>query len=567
MNTNQTLRRPAVLPRVALGVLVAWMVAPVSHGQDQATFPESHQALLGAASYRALFGLNAHVVQAAAGSSDTGTGRPPRVGPNTRMNAPQLAFPLGLLGRSETTIAAGGNGNFLVAGWNDADGFCGAPFNAPCTPPAVPGLSGYAYSADGGQTWVDSGAPFVFGAAGYVTRGDPSLDVGGYGNETFYYANLAVTLTSSSPGTGGMTVHAGSYHADTFGFTRATFINSPNAPDDFLDKELLAADKRGGSDNVYVSVTNFAEVSGIPFFGFGQIEVYRSADAATTFSRSIVQPDETISVPLNTGIINQGSQPAVGPDGSVYVAWERGWLYPFFGQGAAGVAPQIRVARSTDNGATWAPAAAGPPSSGVNPAGVLVADICSGALFSPAGYNRTEHNDFPRIAVAQSGRHRGRVYVTYQDCRLANGGPQSVTGGFGHPNVDVYISHSDNGGLTWSTPTLVAGGAPRQFWPTVSVQPGGNVDVVYYDQAAGTSLVDVYWAQSLDGGATFEAPVRVTSVSTDWAATATNVIPNFGDYITAVSAGNRLFATWADGRNGVPDSFFSKILTIGRAPR
>ena len=35
----------------------------------------------------------------------------------------------------------------------------------------------------------------------------------------------------------------------------------------------------------------------------------------------------------------------------------------------------------------------------------------------------------------------------------------------------------------------------------------------------------------------------------------------------AVSAGNRLFPTWADGRNGVPDTFFSKILTIGKAPR
>jgi hypothetical protein len=101
----------------------------------------------------------------------------------------------------------------------------------------------------------------------------------------------------------------------------------------------------------------------------------------------------------------------------------------------------------------------------------------------------------------------------------------------------------------------------------VSVQPGGNVDVTYYEQAAGTSLVDVYWAQSIDGGASFETPVSVTSVTTDWAATATNISPNFGDYNTAVSAGNRLFVSWADGRNGVPDAFFGKVLTIGKAPR
>ena len=364
-----------------------------------------------------------------------------------------------------------------------------------------------------------------------------------------------------------MSVHAGSFGGKTFGFTRATFIASPNAPFDFLDKEHIAADKRGNSSNVYVSLTNFAEVTGIPFFGFGQIESYNSADDAMTFSRSIVQPDETISVPLNEGIINQGSQPAIGPDGSVYVAWERGWLYPFFGQAAAGVAPQIRVSRSTDGGATLTPAAAGPPSTGVNPGGVLVADICSGALFPPLGYNRWTHNDFPRIAVGQTGPHRGRVYVAYQDCRVANGGPQAVTGGFGHPDVDVYVSSSDDGGATWSTPSLVAGGSHRQFWPTVSVQPGGNVDVTYYSQPSGSSMVDVYWAQSIDGGATFETPRRVTTVSTDWAATFTNIVPNFGDYNTAVSGGNRLFATWADGRNGVPDAFFSKIRTIGKAPR
>jgi hypothetical protein len=201
----------------------------------------------------------------------------------------------------------------------------------------------------------------------------------------------------------------------------------------------------------------------------------------------------------------------------------------------------------------------------------LVSDICAGALFPPAGYNRDSTNEFPRIAVAQSGPYRDRVYVVYQDCQLANGGTQAQTGGFGHPDTDIYLSYSDDKGATWSAPTLVAGGADGliQFWPTVSIQPGGNLDITYYEseEIDGTSLVDLYWAQSIDGGENFEAPVRVTEVTTDWGATATNIIPNFGDYNTAVSAGDRLFATWADGRNGVPDTFFAKILTIGKAPR
>jgi hypothetical protein len=37
------------------------------------------------------------------------------------------------------------------------------------------------------------------------------------------------------------------------------------------------------------------------------------------------------------------------------------------------------------------------------------------------------------------------------------------------------------------------------------------------------------------------------------------------DYITAVSGGNKVFATWADGRNGVPDTFFAPIDGAGKS--
>ncbi len=569
-----------VLVLLATGILLVVDdagIVTVSHGQQTFKFPESHRDFLGASSYGALVGVTTSAGPAGPHSSDTGTGPPPRIGPNLQVNAPQSFFPFGLIGRSETTIASSNNGNRLVAGWNDADGFCGLPFGAPCTPPPVPGLSGYGFSNDG-ETWTDGGAPpVILLGPGVITRGDPSLDTGGPGNNTFYYANLGVFLSgpfSPAPpaffdASAGVTVHRGGFSGQSFGWNNALLLQSPNFPNDFLDKEHIAADKNGSRPHVYVSVTNFAEVGGIPFFGFGQIEAYSSTNGGTSFSRSIIQPDETISVPLNQGIISQGSQPAVGPDGTVYVTWERGWLFPFFQPGAV-VAPQIRVAKSTNNGATWTPAALLPPSSGVNPAGSLVRDICSSSFFPPTGYNRGQSNDFPRIAVAQSGPYKGRVYVAYHDCRVANGGPQSVTGGFGRRNSDAYVSFSDDGGATW-THTLVAGGPNAQFWPVVSVQPGGNVDVTYSEQTAGlpssSRVVDVFWAQSIDGGATFETPEKVTTVSTNWSTTFSNIFPNFGDYNTSISDGNRLFVTWADGRNGIPDVYFSKILSSGKAPQ
>jgi hypothetical protein len=88
-----------------------------------------------------------------------------------------------------------------------------------------------------------------------------------------------------------------------------------------------------------------------------------------------------------------------------------------------------------------------------------------------------------------------------------------------------------------------------------SVEPNGTG---FLNLGAGTSLVDVFAARSSDGGVSFGAPVRITEVTTDWGATASDLSPNFGDYNDAVTLGKKLLVTWADGRNGVPDVFFAR---------
>jgi hypothetical protein len=547
-------------------------------------------------------GLSASGASSSGGSPSHPTGRPPRVGFNRQVSRDQDPATVFRSGASELTIAVASNGNRIVAGWNDGEGFGFKPFQ-PVDPPL--GLSGYGFSSDGGQTFTDGGTP-PFGtriglgpgtqgqsATGrYITRGDPWLAVGGTGNGTFYYANLAIWDDQPALPPAGVSVHTGSFRDKNFSWTDSVLIQSPNYPDDFVDKEALAVDRRGNRTALYVSLTNFIEVCDIPFFGFGQIELYRSLDGGATWSRTIIQPDESfITDPTDPncgleGIIDQGSMPAVGPNGELYVAWERGWFEPLVGAGAGLPRAEIAVVRSDDQGATFGPR-------------VSVASICSGALSPPAAYNRTSNNDFPRIAVAQSGPHRGRVYVTFQDCSAASGAAP-----FGS-DTDVYVSFSDDGGATWSTPTPVhpVADGKKQFWPTVSVDTTGNVDVTYYEmrdinvtpdpndiecsvRIAGpltnpvlrkskvTTFSDVFWAQSTDGGATWQTPVRVTDVSTNWcAATPLNsIIPNFGDYNTSLSFGNNVFAVWADGRNEgildrLPTAFYARIDAIGRAPR
>jgi hypothetical protein len=525
-------------------------------------------------------------------SSVTGVGQPPRVGPNTRVNDLQQGFPNGLFGRSETSITSTDDGQLIVAGFNDAQGFCGAPFGTACTPQTPPGLSGYAFSSDGGVTWTDGGGPPVVNHV--FTRGDPWLDRGGVDNATFYYANLAVhDVTGASLG---VSVHRGRFSGSSFSWNDVHTFNAPN-PNDFYDKEAIAMAK-DGSGAGYVSLTNFIELP-CPAFpntagAFGQIEVWRTHDGGNTWQGpTIVSTDMTNANPAdpncgNTGVLQQSSVPSIGPNGEVYVTWQMGPTFSGPGGSTTSTNAKIVVARSLDGGVTF-----GAPTT--------VAGINSLRNDTPVGYNRDRINDHPRIAVAASGRNRGRVYVTYYSAVAP------TTAGAISPcpaplvglrcreqrltSSQAFVKFSDDMGATWSSAIPIAPAVPatgvKRFWPVVTVEPGGNVDVVYYESqetltasnpictinVGGTlrrrgpanSLVNTFWAQSTDGGATFSAPLMVSTATTNWCTTLSNIRPNFGDYIGSASAGNRTLASWADGRNGVPDTFYAAILGAGKS--
>jgi hypothetical protein len=523
-------------------------------------------------------------------SSPTSTGQPPRVGPNVQANAPQLGFPNGLFGRSETSVASTDDGQNIVVGFNDAQGFCGAPFGVACTPESPPGLSGYAFSTDGGLTWTDGGAPPAFNNV--FTRGDPWMDRGGLDNATFYYANLAVDATTGA--SLGASIHRGHFNGSSFSWSDVQTVAPPN-PNDSYDKEAFVAAK-DGSGAAYLTITNFIALP-CPAFpntlgAFGQIEVWRTHDGGNTWQGPvIVSPDMTSKNPSdpncgNTGTLQQSSVPAIGPNGELDMVWTLGPTFTTpngtFGSGAA-----VAFARSTDGGITFS-----------TPQVIATTNTMRANV--PVGYNRPRFNDHPRIAVATSGPHKGRIYVTYYSATspVAPVGvvpcPSGVSGtciGQNLVSSQAYLIFSDDGGQTWSAPVQLASSVPatgvKRFWPVVNVEPGGNVDVVYLESQETTtasnpvcsirlsarvhrvgsanSLVNTFWVQSTDGGATFGAPLEVSSATSNWCTAVSNVTPNFGDYIGATAAGNRTLATWGDGRNGVPDTFYATILGAGKS--
>ena len=509
----------------------------------------------------------------------------PQVGLNVRVNAPQEPFPMGLLGRSETTIAATADGQFLLAGFNDAQGFCGPPFRAHCKPEHPPGLSGFAFSLDGGRTWTDGGAPNPRLFDKVFTRGDPWMDRGGSDDATFYYSNIAVdAVTGASLG---VSVHRGHFSASGFAFEDVRTVNSSN-PNDLYDKDAMAAAK-GGSGLAVVSLTNVIEVCGIAAFGFGEITVWHSQDSGNTWQGPvIVSPDMTfITDPSNpncglTGTLQTGSVPAIGPNGEVYVTWLQGPTFTGPMGSIESTDANIEVATSLDGGVTF-----GAP--------VTVATInVSFSRTSPAGYNRSSRLDSPRIAVATAGSNAGRVYVTFTSETSPAPIPGAVSCPSGLPAMSVcvgqdplseegFISFSDDKGATWITPTRFAPAVPangvKRMWPVPTVGASGDVDVVYYQSqetdtsecvvnvdfanifrvGPANSLVNTFSVQSTDGGSTFAAPVLVTTATSNWCTTASNIVPNFGDYISSFATGNQVFPVWGDGRNGVPDTFFAPV--------
>jgi hypothetical protein len=624
---SRNISKIAKLSLLLLATLVLSSVYYSPHsvqGTSFTRFPSQHADLLSADSYNSVFGAHSAL---ASPSDSTGVGASVTVGPNVRVNNPQVPAPNGLIGRSETTIAVGQNGQRMVAGWNHADGFLRRPFTT--TPiPGNPGLSGYAFSTNGGNTWTDAGTPPLFPATtsffsgNVVTRGDPWLAVAPFGGtETFYYANLAVFEQRDSFNSivdAGVSIHRGTFTGSSFSWNGASrLLPAPNAPFDFYDKEAIAARQVNGVSMVVVSVTNFIGIStpgtdpaSCQFAGgFGQIEVWVSTDGGNTFQAPlVVGPDETNTAAdpfCNTGRLNQGSMPFIGADGSVYVTWTRG---PRF---VNGVVPDdstedIVAVTSQDGGHTFSNLG-------------IVRTIVPGRQNPPVGFNRNRYNDFPRITASDSGR----IFVALQDAKVAGnqgiGGNDSIclqaTGlpspgeSCGDPSLrrvmvgggadmDVYLSYSDDQGAHWSTPNLVnpvAGDDKIQFWPVVNIGTRGEVNVVYYEsrefhlssdplaidctvsiggglarRSLRASLVDTFFAQSLDGGRTFQTPVKVSTVTSNWCDTFSNIRPNFGDYIDARTVGSTTFAVWADSRNTVtisgtprhiPDVFYASIQT------
>ncbi|HSF38413.1 MAG TPA: sialidase family protein [Thermoanaerobaculia bacterium] len=502
----------------------------------------------------------------------------PEVGPNIRVNDPQQLPPNDWPNRNTPSLAVSEDGERLVALFEDFQGFCGPPTNRPCPAPVPQGLTSFAFSTDGGETWTDAGALPPIGVATSV--GHPWIDRGGEGENEVFYAVTRMRGTAASPvGLAGLGVYRGRFSAGTFVWEDARIINSTNPNDQYSRPALAAAKDNSGA--AYIVFVNVLEMCGIASFGFGQIEALRTHDFGETWQGPVViSPDAAESSDPSDplcgvlGPLQVAPAVSVGPQGEVYAVWQKGPRALDL-LGNTETSSSIGFSRSLDGGATF------------DPPRTLVA-INANYQNTPVGHGKSRQNDQPRTAAAWSGPYNGRAYVTFNQPVQPVNSPITVQSAV---SAEAFITYSDDQGLTWSTPAPIAPPvAPtgvKRLWPTVSIRPGGAVDVVYLEsretQATPdptdiecnmptgvgrrigplSSLVDTWWVQSRDGGATFGPPVRVSEQTSNWCTTfytfSNGVFSNYGDYLGTASGGNRTFVLWPDGRNGVTDVFFAEV--------
>jgi len=174
--------------------------------------------------------------------------------------------------------------------------------------------------------------------------------------------------------------------------------------------------------------------------------------------------------------------------------------------------------------------------------GSLLQDFCSGSRVS-TNSNRA-WGIYYGPELAQDKRNGGlyAVWVKNKECRYDN--PVFEYESYSYDN-DVFISYSDNEGVTWSSPIRVnddfSGG--DQGFPDIAVDENGVVYIVFLDHRNNQDLsqFDVYLAFSFDNGQTFSKNIKLNDVS----------VANFyggrdpGDYLDMLSVGSeRVYVTY-----------------------
>jgi hypothetical protein len=395
----------------------------------------------------------------------------------------------------------------LVTGWNDWNR------NEGC---------GVSRSLDGGQTWStnsfipgitpwDNDGNTYAGNGPYDFAGDPAVTFGPDG--TAYFACYGYKYGNAAAPKGGVALFVSKSADGGLTWQPPTKLNTFTHPGlgkgvnkgsngQFPDHEAITADIWAGSPykgSIYVAQAQF--------------HGYTKAPITLWYSRDGVTWHGPVAVSSGSQYANQDAIPFVGPDGSVYVSFDSF-------QGTNGAA-QVRVAKSTDGGATFGPS-------------YKVADLIDPVGQMPNSDYRTGSYPAPGIDAV------GRITVAWNDQRS------------GHSNI--WYSRALGSDLTtWTDAAQLKPSAGEQFFPWVHSAPNGRVDIVYYDRTRDPADALNYVTYSRLDPMGSGLGVTATSYGNwspafngnrDGGQLTTSCTPFIGDYIGVSSDNTHVYLGW-----------------------
>ncbi len=372
-------------------------------------------------------------------------------GSNVMANCDSTVLP-----HNETAVAVDPNNPaHLLAGSNDTELISGKAKAA----------LGYYTSFDGGATWLNGQVP----NAGFALTADPAVGFDRLGNA--YYAIIAFDLGLGGQALGGaIQVSRSSDGGQTF--ETPVTVEESTSDAIFEDKPYLVVDTNPGSpflNSVYIVWTRFHFNSADNYLE-SPIFFSASRDGGRTWSAPMEISGTNASACTFSGTPlpydgrckeDQFGSPVVGPDGTLFVAFENGQAV-----NDGNFRSQYLVVKSSNGGDTWSVPVR---------ASDIIHDGASDYPINVVGRQTLSNSQF-RVNSAGNlciDPMRGTLFVVWSDNR---------NGTAADTNTDVFMVSSSNGGATWSQPRDIAR-LGDQFYPWGAVGPDGTLNVSFMDRS------------------------------------------------------------------------------------
>ena len=471
-----------------------------------------------------------------------------------------LAFPQNK--QNEPSITRDPVTGVLIAGANDEIGqpLCpgtSTPLASPC--PFAPGVptSAFYRSTNNGKTWAGGYLPgFDTLSPPRTSSGDPSLSYGprrcasgafSFGcGVVIYYGSLADPVSEFA----GEQVTVSRSYDDGHTWANPVYATNTDNKSNFDDHDWIAVDTSPASPHfgrVYVFWAVFCnKCSGN---GNVKLDMAHSDDEGRTWAAAV-----QVSAVANNSAqgFRETGQMTVSSTGTVEAFWTE--------NADSKQVPSLQVAAvSTDGGQTFS-------------APITIAQVTdyplTGTPFDAVDlFNRVPGMSarvdcYPHPAADPSS---ARVYVVW--CDFSNG----------HGTVRGAVS-SD--GVHWTSLGTVASLAGRNaFFPQAAVSSAGTVSVTFDaltqpppddEFQTGVQTYDNYYVESSTGGASFTAPLRVSTASSNPDGSSYNNPEEqfIGDYIGIVDGPQQAYLVWTDSRDATAcaavDSYRAQIYAGGK---